>query len=234
MENEMQQELLWEEDLRTPKQKMQTPVIVLSILLAIVMLALPLIIYDILGAGAYYFEANGKDVVQITSLADGNSTATFFFGLAYTLSHLQRGFIPLQLFTAQWMALTDAASVSPLSTALGVVTLVLTVALFVTAAAAAVIYIVDKRSEKPGVHLLTKRFSTVAFAVQAVTFLWLLILVVGLALKIEPTHQIFNFQDFMVYGGIKLAAEALLTLPLCILNGLICRYLRQHPEEYEV
>ncbi len=227
-------ELEWEIDTRSRRQKLEIPVATLGAFTTALMLVVPLIIYDILGAGAYYFESHARSLVNISAAAGGNSVATFWFGLIYFFSHTGGGqFIPQQLFSAQWMALQaiKSDSIPAAYSTLGSVTMVLTVLLFATAVVSLVLYIADRHSSKSALHKAVKYFSLSAFCIQAVTAVWFFIIVLGLCLKIEPTGQIYNMQDFMVYGGVKMTIECVFAAAMAVLNILLFWTIKKKPNE---
>ncbi|HIW01858.1 MAG TPA: hypothetical protein H9892_00740 [Candidatus Protoclostridium stercorigallinarum] len=197
--------------------KLEIAIPVVAGVMLLFALFFPLIIWDALGAGAMHFMQYSG--VAVAGSSAGDSKATFFFGLDYTLSHLGSGFIPAQLFSAQWRVVLDTTEASAAADGLGVITMILTVLLFVTPLLMIAGYVVDKILKKPITRKIAKYLAIVCAGIEMVTFIWFAIIVFTMAGKVQPYG--FRTFDFMAYGGIKFVIEMALCAALCALNTLL-------------
>ena len=194
--------------------KLRNAIIAVSAVMILFLLFFPLIIWDALGAGAMHFMQYSG--VAVSGSSAGDSKPTFFFGLDYTLSHLGSGFIPAQLFSAQWRVVLGVTEASAAANGLGVITMILTVFLFVTPLLMIAMHIVDKVLKKTVTGKIVK-FSSIALAgIELFTFIWFAIIVFSMASKIKPYG--FRTFDFMAYGGVKFSLEMAFCVALCALN----------------
>ncbi|MCD7802125.1 MAG: hypothetical protein LUH09_04370 [Clostridiales bacterium] len=196
-------------------RKTEKKLVVFSVVLLVFALLFPLIIWDALGSGAMHFMRYGH--VNVAGSSAGDSKATFFFGLTYTLSHMGPGvFIPLQLFSAQWRVVQGVTEASALADGLGMVTMALTVLVFLTPVVMIVIYSLDRRGKLPVVHKAAGIVAVVCAVIELVTVAWFGVIVVSMLSKVS--NYGFRIYDFAAYGGNKLALEAVFSLILAILN----------------
>lgn len=196
-------------------RRTEKKLIVFSAILLALALLFPLIIWDALGSGAMHFMQYGH--VNVAGSSAGDSKATFFFGLGYTLSHMGPGvFIPAQLFAAQWRVVMGVTEASALAGGLGMVTMVFTALLFLTPAAMIVIYALDRSGKRPAVRKAAGGLSGICAVLELLTVIWFGVIVVSMFTKVS--NYGFRIYDFAAYGGNKLALEAVLSAVLCILN----------------
>ncbi|HIV63276.1 MAG TPA: hypothetical protein H9693_00710 [Firmicutes bacterium] len=205
-------------------KRLKIALISVSGVLLLFALFFPLIIWDSLGNGAEHFMRYGR--VGVSGASDGTSKVSFFFGLDYTLSHLSTGFIPAQLFSAQWRVVMGVTEASAAADGLGVITMILTVFLFVTPLLMIAAYIVDLALKKNITRTIAKYLSVSVAAVELITVIWFAIIVFSMLSHVEPYG--FRTYDFMAYGGIKLLVEMIFSAALCALNTvLFVRILRE-------
>lgn len=205
------------------KKTERTAIVFAAILLAIALL-FPLIIWDALGSGAMHFMQYGH--VNVAGSSAGDSKATFFFGLGYTLSHMGGGvFIPAQLFSAQWRVVLGVTEASSLADTLGMVTMFLTVLLFLSPVVMLVVYSLDRSDKVPAVHPVAGIVARVCATVELLTVVWFAIIVISMASKVS--NYGFRIYDFAAYGGLKFILEILLSLILLILNLRLAGKLRK-------
>lgn len=194
--------------------------IVISVVAGVLLLFalfFPLIIWDSLGAGAMHFMQYSG--VGVSGSSAGDSKPSFFFGLDYTLSHLSAGFIPAQLFSAQWRVVMGVTEASAAADGLGVITMILTVFLFVTPLLIIAAYVVDLVLKKSITHAIAKYLSVSVAAVELITVIWFAIIVFSMLSQVAPYG--FRSFDFMAYGGIKLLVEMIFSAALCALNTVL-------------
>ena len=195
-----------------------TGAIIVSIIALVIVLFFPIIIWDALGSGAMHFMQYGG--VSVSGANNGTSQATFLFGLGYTLTHMDGGtFIPAQLFAAQWRVVMGVTESNAMADALGVITMILTVLLFVSLIAMIVDYVLVKWTKLPVVESIGKILSLVCAIIEGLIVIWFGIIVVSMASKIQPFG--FRTYDFMAYGGVKFTIEIVFSLVLCILNTFL-------------
>lgn len=206
------------------RRKTEKTAIIFSAILLVIALFFPLIIWDALGSGAMHFMQHGH--VNVAGSSAGDSKATFFFGLTYTFSHMGPGiFIPTQLFSAQWRVVQGVTEASPSADALGTVTLILTVLVFLTTVAMIVVYALDRSGKLPAMRKAAGVLSIVCAAIELLAVVWFGIIVISMLSKVS--NYGFRIYDFAAYGGNKLALEAILSLVLCILNTRLFFKLRK-------
>ena len=222
-----------EKAIRKRKSYLLTASIVSVVLLAVAIFV-PLIICDILSTRSAFFKA--YSYVNVYS-ENNQSAATFVFGLGFTLRHLSEGFVPWQLFLAQWKLIAGVTELGASGgiTFLAVITMILTVFVFVTPVVMAVLYLLTRFTKIGIMTTITKYASIVIAAIEAFTVLWFAIIVIGMATKIGSdlgTVYTVNFWDYMSYGAVKLILEAVLSLWLCTINvRLFLNIRRGIPEE---
>lgn len=208
--------------------RLEIALITLSVVTLLVAFLFPLIIWDALGGGAMHFMQHGG--VNVSGDTAGNSAATFFFGLDYFFTHSGAGtFIPMQLFSAQWRVLMGVTQASAAADGLAVITMILTVLIFVTAGLMLVMYALDRFTNIRLVRKIAKWFSAVVAGIGLITLIWWLIIIFGLMSHIKGDE--FKFFDFMAYGGIKFILEAVLTAAMCALNTVLFIKLIRQPKE---
>lgn len=216
-----------DEEYETPAQKQvrkrkgyEIGAAVVSVILLIVAFAFPLIICDILSTTSIFFRTvSGVGIYSEYS----DSTAQFFFGLGFTFRHIEEGFVPMQLFTAQWKIIggvTDATVTSGGFTFLGAITMILTILIFVTPFIMIVLYMLDRFTNINIVRKIVKYVSVTLAGIEAFTVLWFFAIIVGLASKMGMTLGAyrFNSMDFLAYGAVKLILEAVFCLGLGYIN----------------
>lgn len=190
----------------------------LSVVLILFALFFPLIIWDALGGGAMHFMQYSR--VGVSGDSSGNSAATFFFGIGYTFEHMGPGsFIPAQLFSAQWRAITGVIGMSQAADSLGVITMILMYFVFITPVLMLGLYSLHSFANFAVVKKITKFFSLAMAAIELLIVVWFSIIIFGLLSRIDGTE--FRFFDFMAYGGVKFILEALLLAALCALNTVL-------------
>lgn len=204
-------------------RKTEKKIIVFSVILLAFALLFPLIIWDALGSGAMHFMQYGH--VNVAGSSAGDSKATFFFGLTYTLSHMGPGvFIPAQLFSAQWRVVQNVTEASTLADGLGAVTLLLTALVFLTPVVMTVVYTLDRRGKLPAARRAAGITALACAVAELVTAAWFGIIVAVMLSKVS--NYGFRIYDFAAYGGNKLAVEAILSLILALLNIRLALKLR--------
>lgn len=203
-----------EKNIKNKKNKTEIALIMISAALLLIALVFPLIIWDALGGGAMHFMQYSR--VSVSGDSDGNSKATFFFGLLYFFGHSSSDFIPTQLFSAQWRVLMGITEISAAAGGLGIITMIFTVLIFVTPLLMIIIYTLKKFTKTKIINKISKYFSISMAAIELLTVIWFSIIIFGMLSKISGYE--FRFYDFMAYGGIKLVLEALFSLALCALN----------------
>lgn len=200
------------------RRNLLTAMFIVSAVGLLFALFFPLIIWDALGSGAMHFMQYGR--VSVSGASDGSSSATFLYGLGYTLSHMDGGtFIPAQLFSAQWRVVMDVTELSAAADGLGVITMILTVLLFVSLLAMTVIYVLARFTKIPVMTTIAKYMSVSAAAIELITTIWFLIIIFAMAGKVSPFG--FRSYDFMAYGGIKLIIETVFSAAMCALNIIL-------------
>lgn len=210
--------------LSQPWRKAEKTAVIFSVILLVVALLFPLIIWDALGSGAMHFMQYGH--VNVAGSSAGDSKATFFFGLSYTFSHMGPGvFIPAQLFSAQWRVVQGVTTASALADGLGMVTMILTVLVFLTPVTMIVTYTLDRSGKVPAIHKAAGIVALICAAAELLTVVWFGIIVISMLTKVS--NYGFRIYDFAAYGGNKLALEAILSLVLCALNVRLFLKLRK-------
>lgn len=196
-------------------RKTEKKLVVFSVILLIFALLFPLIIWDALGSGAMHFMQYGH--VNVAGSSAGDSKATFFFGLTYTLSHMGPGvFIPAQLFSAQWRVVQGVTEASALADGLGTVTLILTALVFLTPLVMIVVYSLDRRGKQPAIHKAAGIVALACAVIELITTAWFGVIVAIMLSKVS--NYGFRIYDFAAYGGNKLVLEAVFSLILALLN----------------
>lgn len=194
--------------------KLQVAIPVVAGVMLLFVLLFPLIIWDALGAGAMHFMQYSG--VSVSGSSAGDSKPTFFFGLDYTLSHLSAGFIPAQLFSAQWRVVLGVTEASATADALGVVTMILTVLLFLSPLALIALHLIDRALKRSATRQAVKYASLVCAVIELITVVWFAVIVLVMASKVQPYG--FRTFDFMAYGGIKFTVEIAFCIALCAMN----------------
>lgn len=198
-------------------KKIEIALIVVAAITLLLALFFPLIIWDALGNGAEHFMRYGN--VGVSGASDGSSKATFFFGLDYTLAHMSTGFIPAELFAAQWRVVLGVTEASPAADGLGVITMILTALLFVSLLAMIVVYVLDRFFKIGFIGKILKYFSAAVAGIEFLTVIWFLIIALSMIGQIKPYG--FRTYDFMAYGGVKMLIEAIASAALCTLNTIL-------------
>lgn len=206
-----------------PRYKKEKRLVFWAIVTLTLFLAVPLIYWDALGSGAMHFMRYSK--VSVAGSSAGDSHATFFFGLLYTLKHMGPGvFIPSQLFSAQWRVVMDTTEASSAAETLGTVSLILVVLMLVSLLVMIVLYILDRRRSL----LSAKTLSGICLALailELITAIWFGVIVIVMASKVAPYG--FRIYDFLAYGGAKCSLEVLLNLLLALLNLSLFRTMKK-------
>ncbi|MBR1812429.1 MAG: hypothetical protein IJ773_01255 [Lachnospiraceae bacterium] len=194
--------------------KREKTLIVWSFITLALVLVVPLIYWDALGSGAMHFMRYSN--VNVAGSSAGDSHATFFFGILYTIQHMGPGvFIPSQLFSAQWRVVMNTTEASAQADTLGAISLILVVCMLISLIVMIVLYTIDRHAKKNA----GKAVSAVSllFAIlELVTAVWFGFIVITMATKVS--NYGFRIFDFLAYGGAKCSLEVLLNLLLGIKN----------------
>lgn len=179
----------------------------------------PLIIWDALGGGAMHFMQYSH--VSVSGDSSGNSAATFFFGIGYSMANMGGNLllIPSQLFSAQWRVLMGTTELAtPAADGLGVITMILTILFFISVILTVIVYVFRRFTYFKIMRPVSKYFSISAAAIELFTVIWFLIVIFGLMSNVGSEE--FKFGDFVAYGGIKFILEAAFSAALCAMNTI--------------